>query len=209
MQNRAIQIILIDDDLRFKTKPLYEELVEIYGEEAINWFETPDEGLAHIEDNLTKRTIVILDYHFGDSRPNGLTWLEPIQEKSSLIYVILNTSHEVDTIPTNELKDCINNHLMALVDKTDGYQKTLSEIAKAIKYLNNRVDCILEEWILRHEFFTRGKPYIRDEKGNLISLNEVLSEIRRDTDFGRKMSQNIISSAISSLQEDIDKLDKQ
>lgn len=204
--NRPFQIVVIDDDLRFTTKPLFEELVERYGSDNVIWKEMPKEGLDYIEKNLTKRTIVILDYHFGDKTAKGLSWLKPLQDTSSLIYVILNTSHEVDTIPPQELKDCINNHLMALVDKTDGYEKTLYEVDKAISYLNNRVDCILEEWILRHERFTREKPYIKDENGEAISLNDVLEHIRKDTDFGRRMSSNIISTAISMLQKDIDKL---
>jgi hypothetical protein len=208
MQNRPFQIITIDDDLRFKERPLFEELVELYGEENVIWQETPEEGLAYIKENLTKRTIVILDYDFGTKKANGLTWLKPLQETSSLIYIILYTSHEVDVIDQKDLKDCINNHLMALVDKaTDGYEIVLLEVEKAIGYLNNRIDCILEEWILRHEFFTREKAYLKDENGNLLSMNDVLNNIRQDTDLGRKMSSNIISTAISLLQKDIDKLD--
>lgn len=207
MQNRPFQIVIIDDDLRFTQKPLFGELVELYGPENIIWHETPEEGLAYIEANLTKRTIVILDYFFGEKKPNGLAWLKPLQDKSSLIYIILNTSHAVNTIPTNELKDCVNNHLMALVDKAeDGYEQTLFEVDKGIKNLNNRVDCILEEWILRHERFKREAPYLKDSDGKVYNLNDVLSEIRKDSEFGRKMSANIISTAISMLQSDIDKL---
>lgn len=207
-ENRPFQIVIIDDDLQFITKPLYEELVDIYGQNNIIWKETPEEGLTYLESNLTKRTIVILDYYFGQhNRYNGLDWFQPLQDKSKLLYIILNTSHEIDIIPREQLKYCINNHLMSLVDKTDGYTKTLSEVEKAIGYLNNRVDCILEEWILRHEFFTREKPYMKDSTGNIISLNDVLREIRQDTDFGRKMSSKIISTAISLLQRDIDKID--
>jgi hypothetical protein len=209
-QNRPFQILVIDDDLRFTSKPLFEELVELYGKENVIWKETPQEGLEYLnDDNLTKRTIVILDYFFGDSNIyNGLDCFLPLKKKSSLIYVILNTAHSVAEIPQEQLKAFINNHLMSLVDKAgDGYEKTLSEVEKAIGYLNNRVDCILEEWILRHERFTREKPYIRNEKGDLLSLNDVLSEIRRDTDVGRKMASNIISTAISLMQKDIDKIE--
>jgi DNA-binding NtrC family response regulator len=207
MQNRPFQIITIDDDLRFKERPLFEELVELYGEENVIWQETPEEGLVYIKENLPKRTVVILDYDFGTKKANGLTWLKPMQEASSLIYIILYTSHEIDIIERNELKDCVNNHLMALVDKTDGYEKAIEEVQKAFDSMNKRVDCILEEWILRHEFFTREKPYIKDENGSLLSMNDVLNNIRQDTDLGRKMSSNIISTAISLLQKDIDKLD--
>ncbi|MCU0468630.1 MAG: hypothetical protein MUF58_08515 [Arcicella sp.] len=207
MQNRPFQIITIDDDSRFKERPLFEELVELYGEDNVIWQETPEEGLDYINANLTKRTVVILDYDFGTKKANGLTWLKPLQEKSSLIYIILYTSHEIDIIDRKELKDCVNNHLMALVDKTDGYERAIQEVEKAINSMNNRVDCILEEWILRHEFFTREKPYMKDENGDLLSMNDVLNNIRQDTDLGRKMSSNIISTAISLLQKDIDKLD--
>ncbi len=208
VNNRPFQIVIIDDDLRFKERPIFDELIERFGEENIIWRETPKEGLEYIESNLTKRTIVILDYDFGPKRSNGLMWLKPLQDTSSLIYVILNTSHGVAIIPPDELKDCINNHLMALVDKaSDGYEKVISEVEKAIGYLNNRVDCILEEWILRHERFTREKPYIRIEGGETMSLNDVLNEIRKDTIFGRKMSNNIISTAITLMQRDIAKLE--
>ncbi len=201
------QIVIIDDDPEMESRPLYEELVEKYGQENIIWKENADEGLYFIKQNLDKRIIIILDYDFGSKRDNGLKLFQKIQDESILLYIILNTAKSIDEIPNDELKAFINNHLMALVDKTDGYEKTLSEIEKAINYLNNRVDCILEEWILRHEFFTREKPYIKDENGNNISLNDVLREIRKNTDFGRKMSSNIISTAISLLQKDINKID--
>lgn len=202
------QIVIIDDDPEMESRPLYEEIVEKYGKETIIWKENSDDGLSFIKKNLDKRTIIILDYDFGSKKDNGLKLFQKIQNESALLYIILNTAKSIDEIPNDELKAFINNHLMALVDKTDGYEKTILEIEKAINYLNNRVDCILEEWILRHEFFTREKPYIKDEKGNNISLNDVLNEIRKDTEFGRKMSSNIISTTISLLQKDIDKIDK-
>lgn len=204
----VFQIVIIDDDPEMESRPLYEELVDKYGKENIVWKENSDDGLSFINKNLEKRTIIILDYDFGSEKDNGLKLFQKIQKESALLYIILNTAKSIVEIPNDELKAFINNHLMALVDKTDGYEKTLLEIEKAINYLNNRVDCILEEWILRHEFFTREKPYIKDEKGKNISLNDVLNEIRKDTEFGRKMSSNIISIAISTLQKDIAKIDK-
>jgi hypothetical protein len=65
----------------------------------------------------------------------------------------------------------------------------------------------LEEWILRHEFYTREKPYIKLQNGKTMSLNELLIAIRHDTPFGREMSNNIISTAITLIQRDIQKLD--
>jgi hypothetical protein len=200
------QIVLIDDDPEMEGRPLFLKLVQKYGDNHVIWKENPQEGIEYLKQNLHVRTIVILDYDFG-SRSNCIDIFQEIQAQSTLLFVILNTAKDIAEIKVSDLKIFINNHLTSLVDKTDGYEKTLSEVEKAIKHLNNRVDCILEEWILRHEFFTREKPYMKDENGNILSMNDVLNNIRQDNDLGRKMSSNIISTAISLLQKDIDKLD--
>lgn len=207
-QTKNLQIVVIDDDPEMAQRPLFIRLVALYGNENVILKSDMDSGFDYVKQNLTKKTVVILDYDFGSLTKNGFTLFKDIQEESALVYVILNTAKEISVFTLEQLKELVNNHLMALVDKTDGYKKTLSEVEKAIKHLNNRVDSVLEEWILRHEFFTREKPYIKDEKGNNISLNDVLNEIRKDTEFGRKMSSNIISIAISTLQKDIAKIDK-
>ena len=200
------QIVIIDDDPEMWERPLFLKLVQKYGNNHIIWKENPQEGIEYLKQNLHVRTIVILDYDFG-SKSNCIDIFQEIQTQSTLLFVILNTAKDISEIKASDLKIFINNHLTSLVDKTDGYEKTLSEVEEAIKHLNNRVDCILEEWILRHEFFTREKPYIKDENGTLLSMNDVLDNIREDTDLGRKMSSNIISTAISLLQRDINKLD--
>ncbi len=208
MNKTPVQIIIIDDDPEMDSRPLYLKLVENYGKNNIVWKENPDDGLSYVKQNLIQKTIIILDYNFGSKKANGLTLFQDLQKESALLYIILNTSNIIDDIPHSELKSFINNHIMALVDKTDGYKETLRQVEYGIGYLNNRVDCILEEWILRHERFTREKPYLKAADGTVYNLNDVLSEIRRDTDFGRKMSSNIISTAISMLQNDIDKIPK-
>ncbi len=202
------QILIIDDDPEMGERPLFIKLVQKYGSDCVTWKEDPKEGVEFLKQNLHLQTIIILDYDFG-TNSNCIDIFQDIQKQSALLYIILNTAKDITEINESDLKIFINNHLMALVDKSDnnGYRKTLDEVEKAIGYLNNRVDCILEEWILRHEFFTREKPYIKDENGNLLSMNDVLNNIRRDTDLGRRMSRNIISTAISLLQKDIDKLD--
>lgn len=202
---KNLQIIIIDDDVEMKTRPLYEELEDTYGKENILWFETPKNGLAYIKENNNIRRIILLDYDFGTTQFNGLSIFKELHELSSLFYIIIYTAKNIGDIPQKELKYCINNHLMALMDKTDGYEAILNEVEQGIKNLNNRVDCILEEWILRHEKFKRETPYIKDETGKIYNLNDVLHEIRQDTPFGKKMSSNIISTAISFLQKDIKK----
>lgn len=203
------QILIIDDDSEMNERPLFLKLVQKYGESQVIWKEDPLDGIEYLKDNLHLQTIIILDYDFG-SKSSCIDIFQEIQKQSSLLYIILNTAKNITEINESDLKIFINNHLMAIVDKSDnsGYERTLEVIEKAIGYLNNRIDCILEEWILRHEFFTREKPYLKDENGNLLTMNDVLKNIRQDTPLGRKMSSNIIRTAISLLQKDIDKLDR-
>lgn len=202
--NSQFQIVIIDDDIEMESRPLYEELVEKYGSENVIWKSNADDGLSFLKKNLTKRTIVILDYDFGVKYENGLLLFQQIQSESSLIYIILNTAKSVVDIPSEELKVFINNHLMALVDKTDGYEKTLMEVIRAFNSINNRIDCILEEWIFQHEQFKREEPFIIDELGKQISLNDILNEIRKNTELGKSFSNKIISTAITLIQRDID-----
>ena len=208
MNKTPVQIIIIDDDPNMESRPLYLKLIDLYGQENIVWIEQPEEGKSYVKNHLTQRTIIILDYDFGSKKANGLMLFNELQAESALLYIILNTAKIIDDIPYSELKLFINNHLMALVDKTDGYKETLNQVEKAIGYLNNRVDCVLEEWILRHDRFKREKAYIKDADGKEYSLNDVLEEIRKDTEFGRRMTSNIISTAISMLQTDINKIEK-
>ncbi len=208
MSQLPVQIIIIDDDLEMESRPLYVKLSEKYGKEHITWKDNPETGISYVKKHLTQRTIIILDYHFGTKGATGLSLFRKLQKESSLLYIILNTAKVVDEIPNSELKIFINDHLMALVDKTDGYNATIDQVEKAINYLDNRVDCILEAWIIRHEKFKKEKPFIKIDNDKSLSMQEVLHEIRKDTPLGKKMTSNIISIAITLLQKDINKIDK-
>jgi len=205
MSEQGVQIVIIDDDPEMGTRPLFVKLVEKYKKKNVVWKENPKEGINYIKEHLAQRTIIILDYHFGINQTNGLTIFKDLLKESSLLYIILNTAREINDIPNSELKAFINDHLMALVDKTDGYKATLRQVEKAINYLDNRVDCVLEEWIIRHEKFKQKTPYLKDEQGKSYNMREILYEIRADTPFGKSMATNIIRTAITLLQNEIKK----
>jgi len=204
MQKQPVQIIIIDDDPHMGTRPIFVKLCQAYGKENVIWKENPNDGLTYVKEHLTRRTIIILDYDFG-GKVNCIDLFQELQGVSSLLYFIVSTAKQIEDIPRKDLKAFINNHLMALGDKTDGYHATLKQVEKAIDYLNSRVDCILEEWILRHERFKRETPYMTVD-GTAYSLEDILNEIRKDTAFGKKMTSNIISTAITMMQRDIDKI---
>jgi hypothetical protein len=70
-----------------------------------------------------------------------------------------------------------------------------------------RVSAVLAQWILRHEKFTREKPYIV-RNGKSVSLDDILKEIQDDTEEGRKFVDGIISITISMIVKDTEKLPK-
>lgn len=204
MQKYPVQIIIIDDDIEMATRPFFIKLCQTYGKENVIWKNSPKDGLVYVKEHLIRRTIIVLDYDFG-GKANCVELFQELQKLSSLFYIVVRTAKLIDNIRREDLEVFINNHLMALVYKTDGYPESLKQVEKAINYLNSRVDCILEEWILRHERFKREAPYMNVD-GKEYSLEDILNEIRQDTPFGKQMTSNIISTAITMMQRDIDKI---
>ena len=193
MYDFPLQIVIIDDDRKMADSPLLLKLHSLYQKENVVWIEDPDEGINYIKAHLKKRTVVILDYNFPFGE-NGFEVFKKLQNESSLLYIVLNTSHSLKSINEEELKGFINNHLMAYVDKTvDGYQKTVEEVAKGFEHLSRGVDCALEEWILNLDEEERTeKNIITRGSGIAWSLEDLLHEIRQRTPKGLNAEKNII-----------------
>lgn len=90
--------------------------------------------------------------------------------------------------------------------KDDEKIDSLMRLFDKMYFEQNSVAKILKEWILRHERFTREKPYIRLPNNQTMSLNDILFEIENYTEFGKEQVKNIIGTAITLVQRDIDKL---
>ena len=198
------QIVIIDDDITSDNYPLVDMLGIEYGEENIHIFETPNEGIKFIEDNISKRIIVLLDIMFGD-KPIGFNVFNKITEKSSLVCFIVMTGN-TESIDRKDLINLINGHAWYFIQRDKPYEKIIEVIQKAEYHLVSRVDGALEEWILRHRTFKREEPFLKLSNGTTLSLNNILDEIRKGTPFGDEMQKNILSVAISQLQKDGEKL---
>jgi hypothetical protein len=197
------QIVIIDDDRKMPDSPLFQKLCSIYKKENIVWIENQDDGLAYIKSNLNKRTVVILDYSFPYGE-NGFAVFKKLQDQSSLLYIVINTSNAIKSIDGNEIKGFINNHLMAYVDKTaDGYQKTVEEVAKGFEHLSRGIDCALEEWIAKmpEERRTR-KLYVSREDGREWTMDDILHEIRQRSDEGIRYERTMINLVLNLISRD-------
>ncbi len=199
------KIIIIDDNLK-KNAPLVVELIDRQGIDNVLLFNRSNDGLNYILQNLFQKMVIILDWDLGYGEIQGIDIFDNIRAKTSLIYIIFNTVKEIDDIPRKQLKRMINNDAMAIVDKTDGYKKTLYFVEEAIHQLDSRLDSVLEQWINRHSEDERIKPFIATRSGKVYSLNDLLEEIRHRTDVGKDMEKKMIYLTIDLLARGKEKL---
>ena len=193
-----LKILIIDDNIS-DTNPLIIHLKMSFKEAEIILKQRASEGLKYILDNLNSKIIVLLDYDLGRGEPNGTEILLKIREKSSLVYIIIVTAKMVESIPPKDLMTFINKDAMAFADKTISLSEKVQLVKDAIHSLDVRVDCMLEEWIFNKIDSETSKPYLTTTSGEIFTLTDVLSEIRKRSELGKKMERNILLLAIDLL----------
>jgi DNA-binding NtrC family response regulator len=198
MDNSNLNIIVIDDNLK-ETDPLLVQLKLTFHEACITLMTSAQEGLEYILANLNSKMIVMLDYDLGANEPNGTELFIKIREKTSLLYVIIITAKLIDDISRTELVTYINKDALAIVDKTVSLADKIAVVQEAVHALDVRVDCVLEQWIANHSEDERNAPYLTTSSGKTYTLKEILTEIRQQTEFGKKMERNIMMLAVDLL----------
>lgn len=192
MEKSNADIIIIDDDESLNEDDLLFELRQAYN--LVELLPTPRLGIEYIEQHLSNKNIVILDYRFTDTK-TGKDVLIYIREKlSQTIPVILWTADEDSIIEPSVF---INNHTFAIVPKTKP-DLLLKKIKEAEIYLDTSIEGALEDWILIQE--QRGDdPYLLTIGGKNYTLNELLTEIRLNTEFGQKFVKDLNMLTIDLL----------
>jgi hypothetical protein len=198
MEHTKFKIIVIDDNIK-RTDPLLVQMQLTFKEANIILKDNAKDGLEYILDNLNSKMIILLDYDLGAGEPNGTEIFLKIREKTTLLYVIIITAKLIDDIPNMELVTYINKDALAVIDKTTSLEDKMKLIKVAIHALDVRVDCVLEQWILNHSEDRQNEPYLTTTSGEILTLKNVLAEIRQQTDLGRKMERNIMMLAVDLL----------
>lgn len=191
------KIVVIDDNFQ-NDDYLLLSLRERYGEDNVLLFKTSEDGLDFIFRNLASKIIVLLDMDLGKNREKGDKILEKIKNRTSLVSVIMMSAN-LSGLKNEELRSFINHHAVAAIDSSDSVKTNLPIIEEAIRQLGFRIDCALEEWIMMNSPEDREKPYLRTRDGNKYTLNQLLGEIRKNTDLGIKTQENILKLAIELL----------
>lgn len=200
MAKSKTKIVIIDDSFP-KTDPRFHTLKKYF--ENVVLKETPKEGVDYIKEYEVDRLIILLDYKFGDGEPTGRWVLEEIRKISFVIPVILMTEND---IPTEDFPDFINEKTYSFIKDKGSAKEILAKVKEADIELSTKVEVALEDWIDRHSPEDRDKPYLTMRSGETYTLNNVMKEIRLQTEFGQKMEKKILKLAIELLAKDIEKL---
>ena len=192
MQKSNTTIVIIDDNITHETPP-YDDLKNKF--KKIISFKKIKNGLIYLNNNLQEKKIVILDYQFPEDKDGGLKILKEIRKKSFLTPVILLTDGKISK---DKYPKLINNKLDIYAKKGEG-DDIEEKIFEAEKKLNNNVAVALEEWISVQEKEKREQPYTISASGEEYSLNEILTEVRKETDFGQNFIKDLNALTIHLL----------
>ncbi len=201
-----VKILVIHDDM-MDNDPLLFTLREKFGSDNVILEKKSSKGLEYIYDNLSTKLIVLLDFDLGAGEPHAPVVFEKIREKTSLIYVIIYTAKQFSSIPNEDLISFINNEALGIIQSTADISEVVKMVEKAGHQLDTRVDCILEQWISKHSADERTKPYLTTKSDKVYSLDDLIIEIRKETELGQQLEKSILQLAIELLTSQRKKLD--
>lgn len=190
-----IKIVVIDDDQRMQEDTLIWSLKDRFGDENVSFFLTPNEGLDYIGNNLEDNMIVLLDINFPKNQIDGHEILAEISNMSKLIPVILWSAVDENK---ESFSDFINNQAFGFISKTATNREATSHIDKAILYLENSLDNVLEDWIIQNDADKDAPIYLTSDDKS-YSLNDILREIRLQTPIGKEFSKKFNDLTIDLL----------
>lgn len=190
------EIIIIDDDAKLNDDSLIWTLRDKYGDENIVFINKSQEGIDYVKNNLDKNLIVILDYEFSVNEKKGNEVFDEITKISNLIPIIFFTgSNKIE----NEIyRELINKHAFGIVNKMTTSDDLIIFIEKAIVFFKENLDNIIEDWIIQKDE-DKDKPVYITSNGKEYSLNDILQEIRQQTETGKDFSRKLNSLTIDLL----------
>lgn len=198
MEEVKPEIVIIHDNLTIKD-PIVIELSEKYGKENVKLIEEPVKGIDYVLANLTRKIIVILDFDFGEFEINGAEIFEEIRKKTSLVYIIIWTSNNLNKIDRNSLVSFINHDALAFEHSTNNYTNVIKLVDKAAHQLEVRIDSILENWISKQTDEEKDKVFMITRSGEKYTLKDILKSIRKGEGIGLDIEKGILKLAVHLL----------
>lgn len=188
MSKRKATILVIEDDRTQQSNAFVTEVKIVF--ENIIFKETASEALSFLKDNLETKFIVLLDLTFPSNQMQGVKFLEELRNLSKLIPVIVWTANG-NKIVNTEYQKMINDKTFAFLSKGGNSEEIVETLCKADDYLTSQVDTAVESWLENHSEEDKNKPFLTSADGHNYSMNDLLKEIRTQTQFGQSIAMNI------------------
>lgn len=179
------KLIFIDDNMNEGIRHPFVRAIGKYNEDAeISVFTDPAQGLDYVLKNLSNRMIVFVDCKFDGYSLQGIQILKEIRKTTSLLYIVMMSANALNQIAGLDVIEMINEDYISFFDRNNGTIPQACELIKQIKTLwDVRFDCVLEDWLVRHQTDKDKKIITRGNK--TFTWEELLSEVRHQTEMGK------------------------
>lgn len=188
-----IHIVIIEDNLP-QNDPLLVELKQVFGKENILLFSDSQEGLTYLLDHLNQRTVVLLDIQFPKPEKDGRIILRELRDKTELVPVIIWSAYDGNSV---DFIDFIKNHAFSFIKKEASTDEIIIELKKAIRTTSTNIDVAIEQWLEKQD--NKDSPMLISKSGQSYTPNQLIAEIRQQTDEGKELANNINKLTIDLL----------
>ena len=193
MEKNKFHIIVVDDTMGEKDPFVVELKLEFQQEANVEYFNDVDSAMSFVDAHMSERMILIMDCRFG-SVWQGIDAVMKLREKTALIYVIMISANNVSQMSNADITSLINTDNIFFIKNTDidGAKERVNQI---MGLWDSRFDCVLEQWLLRHQ--EENDKVVYQKGKNSYTWSQLLNEVRLQTpvgrDFERVMNQYCIS----------------
>ena len=183
------QLVFIDDNMRDGIlDPFVRTIADLNPNADVSVFVNPQEGLSYILNHLNTKMIVFLDCKLDGYKLQGIDVLSTIRKKTSLLYVVMMSAYNLAQMQSSAIIQMINEEYICFFDRNNNLPKDACDVINRIKRLwNVRFDCVLENWLLRHNE-DAGK-IVMTENGRAYTWGDILQELRSQTPIGKRFEE--------------------
>ncbi|MBQ6236807.1 MAG: response regulator transcription factor [Bacteroidales bacterium] len=188
------KIVVIDDEIK-ENHPIIIKLRQHF--ETVVPYSIAAKAISDIKQHLGEKTILILDLKLSGGE-TGYTALKDLRELSYQIPVIIWTALDERNTESFQL---INLKSYAIRDKVSSLDEIVRIVQQADADIEYGLSNALEKWILAQPG-NRDEPFVISTGGKIISLNDMLDEVRRDSPRGRSFTQDLVNLTIELMKKD-------
>ena len=194
MEKSQTKIYIVDDELK-SNHPVRVKLEQSFCE--VKLFKKASDALSSIKESLGSKIILLLDLKLSGGE-SGYRTLASLRDLSYQIPVIVWTGLDKKT---TEFFSLINLKTYAIRDKVESTDNMVELVKQADADMSYSLSNALERWIM-------AQPGNHDEifavstNGESFSLNQMLDEVRKDTQKGKEFTQDLVNLTIELMKKD-------